>query len=93
MRLGSPVVVIAGDDHVAVLLRADKAKRPGADRLTADFVEAAIRHNPDCPAGKIPQQRRERFLQVEDDGVVIRRINAVYQTISGGLGTENLTLE
>ena len=89
----APVVVVAGEHNFFVLLRADETKRPRADGLAADLVAAAVGHDADGAVGKIPQQRGERFFEVEDDGVVVGRLDVVHESVDRRLGAANLSLQ
>ncbi len=81
----SPVIWIALDHDLFVLLRANEAERPGADGMAIEILAAAVRHDADRAVGQIPQQRRERLLQMEDDGVVIGGVDAVDRSVGAGL--------
>ena len=51
----SPVIVVALDDNVSILLSADEAKRPAADGIAADLVTATERNDAHASAsGKVP---------------------------------------
>ena len=78
----SPVVVIAGEHNIFVLLRADETERAGADGLAADLVAAAIGHDAHGAVGEIPQQRSERLFEVEDDGVVVGGVDVVHEPVN-----------
>ena len=87
LQLGrhSPIVRVALDNDLFVLLRADKTKRAGADGIAIEIFSAAVGHDANRAVGKIPQQGRQRFLQMEDYGVVIWRINVVDRRIGACL--------
>ena len=81
-----PVIRIAFDHDVLVLLRADKAKRSGADGMAIEVFAAAVGHDANRAVGEIPQHGSEGLLQVKDDGVVVGRVNVVDLRIGAGLG-------
>ena len=82
-RFLTPVFVVALEDDIFVRLRADEAEGTGADGVAAHLVAAAVGHDADGAVGKIPQQGRERLFEMEDDGVVVRRVDVIDEAIDG----------
>ena len=93
MRFFAPVVVIAREHNFFVLLRADETERPRADGLAADLVAAAVGNDAHGAVGEVPQQRGEWFLEMEDDGVVIGRVDAVHESVNRCLRAAHLSLQ
>ena len=88
-----PIAGIAFDHDFLVQLRADKAKRPRANRLAIEVLAAAIRHDADGAVGQVPQQRRKRLFQVEDDGVVVGGVDVVDRSVGACLGAAEFAAE
>ncbi len=89
----APVVVIAGEHNIFVLLRADETERPRADGLAADLVAAAVGNDAHGAVGEIPQQRGERFFEMEDDGVVVGHVDAVHESVNRCFCAAHLSLQ
>ena len=79
-----PVSRIALEDDFAVRLQAHETKRAGADRLLTEAGGAAIGNDTESAIGKIPQQACKGLFEMEDDGEIIGRINALHILISRG---------
>ena len=95
LQLGrrGPIVGIALDHDFFVHLRAHKAKRARADGIAIEVLAAAIRHDADGAIGQVPQQRRKRLLQMEDDGVVVGRVDVVDRGVGACLSAANFAAE
>ena len=61
--------------------------------MTAHFTQAAVGHDADGAVGKVPQERREGLLHMENDRVIVRRLEVIYKAVGGGLGGSNLVFE
>ncbi len=86
-------MIIALDNHIAVGLCADEAKRPGAYRIPRHFLAAARRHDPDRAVRQIPEQGCILLSHVEDNRAIVRRIDMIHEPVYRGLGAANLPLK
>ena len=57
------------------------------------FFAAAVGNDADGAVGKVPQQGCGGFFHMKDDGVVIGRVDAIDETVHGGFGGADFTLQ
>src|SRR5579862_9463429 len=93
MRFLAPVFVVKRKHNLFVRLGADETEGARANGLAADLVAAAVGHNAHGAVGQIPQESGERLFEVEDDGEVVSRVDAIYELINACLGAANLSLQ
>ena len=74
---GSPGILISLENHVIILQLADKAERSAADGVKAEIPAAARGDNAKRAVGKVPQQRRIRLLQMDDDRRRVGRVDVI----------------
>src|SRR5260370_9806227 len=92
-RLRPPVIVVALDDDLFILLGTDKREWPRSNELARDLVERPIRHNPTPSLRQIPQQGCIGFFQMKYQSALVGRFDVIYETVRRRLRASNLSFE